>query len=369
VTARHPAPSPEVADATGTSRSGTFPVPTFVPKGSAPPVIPGRHVLGVVCLDTEAGDPTLDGGHPNLVVHAAGTEEMTFREVWSTGRPVRSGVRKGLCWGYDGEVLFVAGRIPPADRYTDATRTAYLAALELAGDLGCRHLVRMWNFVANINETNADGLEVYRDFCRGRAEAFDRSPFAVELPAATGVGARSGGIGFCLLAARAVDRVNIENARQLPAYRYPSRYGPRSPSFPRATALRTREGGAGRVFVSGTASIRGHETVHGDDVRRQCAETFANLAALLAPHNLARHGIEQGYDLADMTGLKAYVRRGADVDLVRHLCAERFSPNAEIAFLNVDLCRSDLLVEVEGVVLVPDVLGRHDRPPASRCRC
>jgi chorismate lyase / 3-hydroxybenzoate synthase len=337
-------------DSMDTSSSTIFPVSTFVPKGTESPVTAGRHTLGVVCLDTQAGDPTLDGGHPNLRVHAAGAEAMAFREVWTTERPVRSGVWKGLCWGYDGEVLFVAGRIAPGARYTNATRTAYLAALDLAGRFDCRQLVRMWNFVANINENNVDGLEIYRDFCRGRAEAFDRSPFALELPAATGVGALSGGIGFCLLAARAVDRVNIENPRQMPAYRYPSRYGPRSPSFPRATALRTRRAGASRIFVSGTASLLGHETVHGDDVRRQCAETFANLAALLAPRNLAGYGIEQEYDLADMTGLKVYVRREGDIDLARQLCAEKFSPNAEIAFLNIDLCRSDLLFEIEGVV-------------------
>jgi chorismate lyase / 3-hydroxybenzoate synthase len=331
---------------------------TFVPKSATSPAIAGRHILGVVSHDTVAGGPTLTGGHPYLRVNTARTEGTAFKEIWSSNRPVCSGDRAGLCWGYDGDFLFVAGRIAPGARYTDATRTAYLTAFDLAGDLGCRHLVRMWNFVADINANNSEGLEIYRDFCRGRAEAFDRSPFHFELPAATAVGALSGGIGFCLLATRAVDRVNIENPRQVPAYQYPPQYGPRSPSFPRATMLRTEKAAGAQIFVSGTASVRGHETVHSHDIRRQCDEMFANLAALLCRSNLANYGIEQEYDLSDLTGLKVYVRHVPDIDLVRDLCAEKFSPDAEIAFLNVDLCRPDLLVEIEGVVHSCDPRGR-----------
>lgn len=350
----------------------TFPVPTFRPKGTASPTIAKRHVLGVISHDTAADDPAVDSGHPILRVHTARGENMSFQEVWSSDRPVQSGYREGLCWGYDGEVLFVAGRIAPVARYTAATRDAYQAALRLADDFDCRHLVRMWNYVSDINVDNTDGLEIYRDFCRGRAEAFDAAPFAVELPAATGVGAVSGGIGFYLLAAREVHRVNLENPRQTPAFWYPLRYGPRSPSFPRATVLRSEEtvaekSSAGKIFVSGTASVRGCETVHAGDIRGQCAETFENLAALLDLSNLKKCGLRQGYPLADMTDLKVYVRNADDIDIVQKLCAEQFSPTATIAFLNIDLCRSDLLVEIEGIVHDPDMwsagratLGQHE---------
>src|ERR1700722_15914615 len=164
--------------------SGTFPASTFVWKATASTDILWPHILGVVSHDTSVEDPMLRGGHPYLRVHTAHAEEMAFEEVWSSERPVRSGDWANLCWGYDGDFLFVAGRIAPGTRYADATRMAYLAAFDLAGDLNCRHLVRMWNFVTDINADNADGLEIYRDFCRGRAEAFDHSPFDLEPPSA-----------------------------------------------------------------------------------------------------------------------------------------------------------------------------------------
>jgi chorismatase len=211
----------------------------------------------------------------------------------------------------------------------------------------------MWNFIEGINANNDDGLELYRDFCLGRAEAFERFPADIEMPAATGIGSLGGGIGFYFLAAHAAERVNVENPRQQPAYHYPRQYGPKSPSFARATCLlATSEGLPERqqTFVSGTASIIGHRTAHPNDLRRQCAETFENIAQLISGPNLANYGIDRGYQLTDLTNLKVYVRHMADLDAVRKLCVDAFSPQAELAFFNVDICRSDLLVEIEGIV-------------------
>ncbi len=45
------------------------------------------------------------------------------------------------------------------------------------------------------------------------------------------------------------------------------------------------------------------------------------------------------------------MRHRRDIATVREICTQAFDPAADIAFLNVDICRSDLLVEIEGVVL------------------
>lgn len=212
-----------------------------------------------------------------------------FVEVWTTGRPVHAGRRAGLAYGHDGEFAFCAGRLPPAGRYAATVRAAYLDAFHLLRELGYPYLLRMWNYIGGINEPNAEGLETYRDFCRGRAEAFDHSPLPSDrMPAGTAVGALRPGIDFYLIAWRRDGHVAVENALQIPAYSYPERYGPRSPSFARAVHL--PDGGG--MLVSGTASILGHETVDAGDAAAQCRTTLANLAALVDPANLARHGIE-----------------------------------------------------------------------------
>jgi len=202
----------------------------------------------------------------------------------------------------------------------------------------CRKATPFWNTVSRINEPNLDGLDTYQDFCRGRAEAFDLSPVRLSsMPAATGVGGHGDGVVVYLLARRTSAHVAVENSRQIPAYRYPRRYGPRSPSFARAAL------DDGRLYLSGTASILGHETVHHDDVVAQCRTTFANLTTLVR---------SQGAELSALKMIKVYVRHESDLAVVQAQCTKVFSADAQIAYLLVDLCRSDLLVEIEAVAEV-----------------
>jgi chorismatase len=313
-------------------------------------------VLGAVVYGPRCRNPHLDRGFPELTVHAVADPADAFTEVWHTDRPVERGTLNGVVHAHDGENLFCAARIDSSNDCAEAVRAAYLTALGLTRTLDYQRIFRMWNFVENINGTNSEGLEVYRDFCQGRARAFHEFGFAEEqLPAATGVGALGGGIGFCLLAGRSAHRVTIENSRQVPAYHYPERYGPSSPSFARATHV-AAAGRRASIYVSGTASVVGHETLHRGQIAEQCGETLANLEHLLSADNLAGHGLRPGRRLEDLRNIKVYVRDQQDLLTVREICAKAFSPAADIAFLNVDLCRADLLVEIEGIVF-PGVAG------------
>jgi len=288
------------------------------------------HPLGVVRYAAAAAPPSIRGGRPALDVHVVRDPAHAVTEVWTSGRPVTADVRDGIAVGHDGEYAFCAGRVPPAARYAPGVRRAYLRAFGVLARLGYPYVFRMWNFVGRINEPNADGLEIYRDFCRGRAEAFDVSPLPRDLlPAATGVGAHTDGVAFFLLARRAPGHVAVENHRQIPAYRYPDRYGPRSPSFARASRLPD-----GPLLISGTASILGHATAHPGDVAAQCRTTLDHLTTLAG-------------DLRALRTVKVYVRHSRDLAAVRRECATAFA--GEVAYLVTDLCRPDLLVEIEGV--------------------
>nr|WP_239062249.1 FkbO/Hyg5 family chorismatase [Streptomyces sp. SID13031] len=259
----------------------------------------------------------------------------SFAEVWTTGRPVVAGEFDDVVYGHDGEYAFCAVQVPPADRYAPGVRDAYLSALLAMADLGYPHVFRIWNTASRINESNADGLEIYQDFCRGRAEAFDLSPIRLAgLPAGTVVGGHGDGIVLYLLARRTSPHLAIENPQQTPAYRYPQQYGPRSPALARAA----RDGG--QLYLSGTAAILGHGTVHRADIAAQCRTTFDNLTALVS---------SQGADLSALRTVKVYVRHESDLETVQGLCRQTFAPDAQLVYLVIDLCRSDLLVEIEAV--------------------
>ncbi len=212
------------------------------------------------------------------------------------------------------------------------------------------HLHRIWNYVPQIN-ASAHGLENYRHFCRGRSLAFEHQfgrDFEQRLPAASGVGAMRGPLALAFLAGESAP-AHFENPRQVPAFHYPKEYGPRAPSFSRATLVRNADGER-QLFISGTAAIRGHASVAPGDLTGQLDCTVENLRMIGQTAGI-------GPDLAAATEasrhFKVYIRRATDLARVQaHLDRSLLRAGDTVSYLHADLCRADLLVEIEGVVIL-----------------
>lgn len=358
---------PERVPSTGwTTTDGWAPSSCFRPLGEELRTAPGQNVLGVVRFTATAAGPTIRAGYPSVDVHLSPSERTGFAEVWTSPRRAVAGRSRSICYAHDGEFLFGSCRIPEHADQREATEAAYAAALELIDIRGYPHLCRLWHYISGLNHRNGDGLDVYQEFCVGRARALERAGLLADMPAATAIGARGGGIVLYFLACRSGVQVDIDNPRQVPPCRYPSRYSPRSPNFARATYLSDGVGG-GQIFVSGTASILGHQTVHTGDVGSQCRVALENIAHLVGDRNLSVHGVAPGRSLRDLGNVKVYVRRAADVPRVRRIISEVLPPSADVVYLHADICRSDLLVEIEGIVASaprPGVLPSRTVAPA-----
>ena len=233
-----------------------------------------------------------------------------------------------------------------------ATHRAYTDLFEVLAGSESSHLLRLWNYIADIN-LETDGSERYRQFNAGRQQAFleaDRSAYEGS-PAACALGTRTGPLRVYFLAGRRAP-LAIENPRQVSAYRYPQAYGPRSPTFSRAALA---DVGAGRqaLFISGTASIVGHETMHLGDVRRQTRESLANIGVL---REIASQRAGAGFD-ADRLVYTVYVRRHDDLEAVRSefesVVGATSRAAREALYLHADICRAALLVEIEAHGFVP----------------
>jgi chorismate lyase/3-hydroxybenzoate synthase len=225
----------------------------------------------------------------------------------------------------------------------EATEAAYLALLRLHADSPYRHVWRVWNFINAINSGRGDD-ERYRQFCLGRARAFaatqGRSP-AVGYPAASAVGKRDGqnSLEVCWIAGREAGSA-IENPRQVSAYHYPRQYGPAAPSFSRAMAVP-----GSLILISGTASIVGHASLHEEDLDAQLRETLLNLAAVLERAHAG--GQAPSAELGANSLVKAYVRHEADAGTVQRALRKQFGETVPTLILAADICRSELLVEIE----------------------
>ncbi|TCP53435.1 chorismatase [Tamaricihabitans halophyticus] len=318
----------------------------------------GRHLLGVVNFTDKSSEITIDKACPRVSVNLAETVGDGFAEVWTTARPVTTGQFGTISWASDGEFFFGAFHIPELPQYAEATEASYTEVLELTESLGYRPF-RIWHYISGLNEPNAAGLETYRDFCLGRARVLERSGITHDMPAATVIGAHGGGIVCYLLARRRGAHVNLENPRQVPAYHYPARYGPKSPNFARATHL-TAADGSTFLYVSGTASILGHRSMHPGDVAAQTRLALDNVGYVIGPGNLFAHDLNAGQGLADLTAVKVYVRHRADLPVVREICRATLPESADVVYLNADICRSDLLVELEGIA--PQQLATSGSP-------
>lgn len=216
---------------------------------------------------------------------------------------------------------------------------------EIFAAVGAKHLVRMWNYVPDINEVGPDSLENYRVFCRGRSLAFESrfgTAFNSLLPSASAVGGPSGSLSV-IFAASENQPQHIENPLQVPAYKYPKDYGPRSPSFSRASVASTPKGK--RVFISGTAAIRGHLTVAPDLTQDQIACTLENLAVISQACGI---GTDLGYSQNGHRHFKVYIRHPEEQGLIaRSLEQELFRSGDTVTYLQANICRSSLKVEIE----------------------
>lgn len=310
------------------------------------------HVLGVVAFGAGTGTPAhalqpapLHVSIPLLTGPQLKGRDASF-EVWSSSSPVAACGAGNINASTDGDVLFgsLAVEQPDGASLQTLSRQAYLEIFEFADRMGCRHLLRAWNYLPRINEAE-QGLERYRCFNVGRHEAFaqaGRSISEENVPAASVLGCSSGPMAIYFIASRRAGKP-VDNPRQLTAYKYPEQYGPRSPIFVRA--MQTNFGEQQCLFVSGTASIIGHETVHAGSAGQQTQETLRNIRTLLS----------QAYPSGTADGgtgrmlLKAYVRHAQDMEQVRAHVEQEFGAVQQTVYLLSDICRTDLLLEIEGV--------------------
>ncbi|MGQ0693985.1 MAG: chorismate transformation enzyme, FkbO/Hyg5 family [Nitrospiraceae bacterium] len=309
------------------ARAGVLPM-AIISFGHA---LPRTFCCPVVVLDL----PQLDG--PPLI------------EVWTCDQPTQTQEEAGCSIVMNGD--FLIGSIslvePPGVSLDVTAYAGYRKVFHKLRDIGYPYLWRAWNYFPRIND-DQDSLERYRRFCVGRHQALIEtlSDFPSSLPAGTAVGTRSGPFQIVFLAGRQ-PATHLGNPRQLNAYEYPQDYGPCSPSFARATFIRSE--GECLLFLAGTASVVGHRSRHIGLPIEQTRETIQNVRAVLTH---AEH--VAGIDLTEAQHqaiYKVYVRDSDSLSEIRRVLKKSPLCDDQILFLHGDLCRKELLVEIEGLII------------------
>jgi enamine deaminase RidA (YjgF/YER057c/UK114 family) len=264
----------------------------------------------------------------------------------------------GTTWTYVGQAM---PRNPEEPVYRQ-TRTALEAMSGMLQQANMRldQVVRTWLYLGGI--VGLEGtVERYRELNRARTDYYQPHRFGGDLvapgvrgavyPASTGIGADDRNVlisGIALATTRNDLRlVPLENPNQVSAFDYAPKYGAKSPKFARAMAV--TYGGCATIFISGTASITASESRHLDDAAAQTRQTLDNIAALISESNFRQHGMPGfGATPADLASLRVYVKRAEDYARVRAACEAQVGKVPTI-YTVADVCRPELLVEIEGV--------------------
>lgn len=337
----------------------------------------GAVPIGQGQAGTAADDACVAYVRTPLLRSATRIPEPCLYRLFYSDRSVRGGRYANIRYRTDGVFVFgileLAQPGGAAGWMQGAACAAYAGIFEFLRNLDPDHrlrLWRIWNYLSDINGMDGE-LERYRQFNMGRADAFaahwsatDRDPeasasFVSEIPAACGIGTidaprcdRSG-LTVAFLAS-AMDFAQIENPRQVSAFRYPAEYGPASPTFSRAVLGPAQAGFGPRgahLFISGTASIVGHRTLHGADVAEQCRESLRNIDVIVQEANRKLAAWKQSTMTMPDLDYLVYIRHPGDLAAVHGVLAQWLGHRASVHYVHAEICRSDLLVEIEATRL------------------
>ena len=208
-------------------------------------------------------------------------------------------------------------------------------------------IYRQWNYIQGITALN-NGSQNYQEFNDARSKFYNNCNWQNGFPAATGIGADAGGVMVEINAAKYSD-INkpIDNPLQIAAHNYSQdvldgkaieEFGHRTtPKFERARLL------GKTIYISGTAAIKGEHSIKDRNAAEQTAETMEIMDRLVSKDNIPVDNNGSHYDL-----LRVYVKYRNDIEAVKNYMEIHY-PSVPKHYLIADVCRPELLVEIEGV--------------------
>lgn len=204
-------------------------------------------------------------------------------------------------------------------------------------------IIRQWNYIEQITGYQG-GNQNYQSFNNARGDFYARTEWTNGYPAATGIGANLGGvlIDFDAVVFKTDDAyaTPIDNKLQIAAHAYSDKVlekaqkAKATPKFERAKSMTF--GRRRLVYISGTAAIRGEESLKGIGLEQQLHTTMENIAQLT--------------DNARPVMLRVYLKHTEDYEIAKRLM-DGYHLHIPISYMCANVCREELLIEIEGIAI------------------
>lgn len=285
--------------------------------------------------------PALDG-RLTLEVHsyqADDTDHIAYRS--------NNGFPYVILENTDGRFLFAGGF--HSDIMTFSIQQQSVEIFRLASEVMHRegfpieNIIRQWNYIERI--TDYDGFDQhYQMFNNVRSNFYKQVEWHTGYPAATGIGTNLGGVLVDIDAAIFVRSecftTAIDNKLQVAAHVYSSQVleaaheEKATPKFERAKSMTFDD--RRLIYISGTAAIRGEESLIGVGLERQLHITMENIFQLI--------------DDAQLKMLRVYLKEKSYYQEACNLL-DNYKLNIPISYMCADVCRNELLIEIEGIAI------------------
>ena len=202
-------------------------------------------------------------------------------------------------------------------------------------------IIRQWNYIERITDFDGDDQH-YQSFNNARSEFYNNVTWENGYPAATGIGAYFGGVlvdvDAVVFKSDNCYATPINNRLQVAAHKYSEEVLEHSgkikstPKFERAKSMTFDNQDI--IYISGTAAIRGEESLKGVGLKQQLHTTMENIAELIK---------EGKHEL-----LRVYLKSDSFYRESRKLLRE-YDLTIPVVYLHADVCRDELLIEIEGI--------------------
>ncbi|MFR9648868.1 MAG: hypothetical protein SNJ33_05505 [Rikenellaceae bacterium] len=227
-------------------------------------------------------------------------------------------------------------------------------------------IFKQWNYIPQITAVDGDDYQHYQAFNDSRTEFYRTADWSSKgYPAATGIGMDCGVVIVDIIAVKAFNDIYriipIDNDLQQAAHVYSQVVligaegdkveGKSTPKFERAKALGNSQEGY-ICFISGTAAIRGEDSMDSTDAASQTVQTIENIEHLISDHTCKIYDIEISSKLREIGMARAYVKFAQDTEKIKEVVDNRW-PKTSTIYLLADVCREELLVEIEAVSIIP----------------
>lgn len=268
----------------------------------------------------------------------------------------RKGCKRLFMSGVTGDVLHDNIRRQAEEAFGTVSRIMNIEQMPVSS------IVRQWNYIEKITEHDDTGHQHYQDFNDARSLFYQSASWKDGYPAATGIGTQWGGVMIDIDALLCYDNtvcvVPVDNPLQISAHAYSQNVllGEKderldrktTPKFERAKAVWKKD--HGYVYISGTAAIRGEQSLEGVDIEKQTLITLENIKYLVSAENLRKSGIDVITN-AFYVCFRVYVKRWEDMEKAREIIAGQY-PELPAVYTLTDVCRSELLIEIEGMGMI-----------------